>query len=60
MGLNAQNQLDGIYKDYYPDGSIKSISQYRDGKLDGEMRRFYPGGKPEYSVFFRNDTKHGP
>ena len=60
MGLNAQNQLDGIYKDYYPDGSIKSISQYRNGKLDGEMRRFYPGGKPEYSVFFRNDQKHGP
>ena len=29
------NKLDGFYKEYYPDGKIKIITNYKQNKLDG-------------------------
>lgn len=32
---------------YYPQGTIKQMTPYREGKIEGVMRLFGPGGEPE-------------
>ncbi len=48
---------DSVYKevvDYYPNGMIKEITNYRNDVKNGIYRKFYPDGWLEYQVNYKN------
>lgn len=45
-------QIDGQYDLYFPDGKLKSSSQYTRGELDGVHKTFYSSGNPEKEMTF--------
>ncbi|MEQ9619513.1 MAG: toxin-antitoxin system YwqK family antitoxin [Deltaproteobacteria bacterium] len=54
----SQNR-DGIVKDYYPDGKIKTEWMCRDGHLNGETKLYYGNGKLEKNSMYVNDVRQG-
>lgn len=44
-GNISGNQVNGIWRTYYPSGNLKSTVNYKDGKVDGEAFFFYDDGK---------------
>lgn len=49
----------GIFKNYYESGKIKSIEQYNDNKKNGKWSQFYENGQTDYEIEYLNDTKSG-
>lgn len=53
---------DSVYKevvDYYPNGMIKEITNYRNDVKNGIYRKFYPDGWLEYQVNYKNGYESG-
>ena len=49
--LNRKKRV-GNWKYFYPDGTLMSEENYRDGKLDGEQLVYYPDGQvTEFAVY---------
>lgn len=48
---------DGAWKDFYPDGSLKSQGNYNNGKQTGEWKFYYPDGKVEQTGKFNKSGK---
>lgn len=52
-------QCSYIKKEYYEDGSIKSMAHYnKQDSLDGELKTFYKSGKLESRQFYTNGIAH--
>ena len=45
--------------DYYEDGNIFSISNYKDGFLNGSFEEFHPNGKLASQGKYNNNNKVG-
>lgn len=45
----------GTWTAYYPNGKIQSITNYADGKLDGDYKYFHDNGQLWIEETFRND-----
>ncbi len=49
------NKLEGAFKAYHLDGTLKSFAEYRSGLLDGESISYYPDAKIEsYKKYEKN------
>lgn len=44
----------------YPDGAKFSESVFEQGILNGESKAFFPNGRVEHIVYFKNNKKDGP
>ncbi len=49
----------GLYTEYFKDGSIYQTIEYREGKKDGMMKEFFSGGQVKLEIPFREDKRHG-
>ena len=43
---NGKNQLDGWYKYYFPNGKLKEQGVFKNDKIVGTPKRYYPDGSP--------------
>ena len=55
MNLSA-----GLYKYYYPDGSVKEEQTKVNGILEGPTRSYYENGQLKEDTFFENNLLQGP
>ena len=51
--------IDGAYKEYYADGSVKATRNYVDGKVEGKFVQYYADGKIESEINFKNGMQEG-
>ena len=58
FSTNAAGDFDGPQAETYPDGTLKRITNYRDGEV-GEVTDFYPDGTIERVTPHQNGEMHG-
>jgi len=44
---------------YYKSGGVRSIVHYKDGKLNGILRKYYENGNVQLEYSYKNDIRHG-
>ena len=49
----------GIIKEYFDNGNIKSINNYLNDNLHGLCQTFFENGNLESSWLFKDDMRHG-
>lgn len=54
------DQPDGTYTAYFPNGQIKQIVTYRNGTLEGPATTFFPSGQKEHEFSYVNGQVDGP
>lgn len=54
---NAEGEKEGIWKEFYPSGQIKSFTTYTDGKKDGYSRKYSPVGLIESQTLYQKGEK---
>ncbi len=59
VGLH-ETVLNGVYKKFYPDGKIQSMSQYKNGKPEGYTREYYPNGRLSFIQTVHDGKINGP
>jgi len=52
-------KLDGSSKVWYPDGTLKSASNYKFGLAHGKWEKYYKNGKKMYEAYYSNGLKDG-
>lgn len=50
----------GLTKEFYPDGKIKSEIEYHDGKVNGLLKTYFQNGKIAEVSNWTNDLRNGP
>ncbi|MEM6523635.1 MAG: toxin-antitoxin system YwqK family antitoxin [Bacteroidota bacterium] len=50
---------DGLIKQFYPGGKIKSEIEYKNGKRDGLAKRYYKNGRVHQEITYLNNVKDG-
>lgn len=58
-GNYKEGLREGIFKEYYSDGSVKSERNFANGKIDGIHKEYYTNGKPEKEKGYKNGLEHG-
>lgn len=58
-GVTADGVRNGFFKEFYPDGKLKTQGAYRQGELNGPYRTFHPNGKIKLKAEFRAGEFHG-
>jgi antitoxin component YwqK of YwqJK toxin-antitoxin module len=53
------NPYTGEVRQFYENGNLRSVSTYRDGKLDGKFKQYWENGKPVLTGKFLNGEKTG-
>ncbi|MBL3657710.1 toxin-antitoxin system YwqK family antitoxin [Fulvivirga sediminis] len=56
---SKQKPKNGEVKQYRPDGSLKNVVNYMDGKKHGKASSYYANGKLHQSIDYINNKKHG-
>jgi len=56
---NKNHKKEGIYKEWYNDGSIKIICDYNNNNLHGSYNHFYQNGKFKYEYYMKHGVLHG-
>ena len=56
---NAAGDFDGPMVESYPDGTPRSITNFRNGKAEGESTFFSPDGTIESIMHYQNDELNG-
>jgi len=51
--------MDGLRKEYYPDGKLKSEINYRQAARDGMCRLYYENGQLQASGNYRDGLQEG-
>ena len=46
---------EGVIKQYYPEGKLLSLSEYKNGKIHGDFKAFYISGKIKRTDKYEND-----
>ena len=59
FSTNAAGDYDGPKVESYPDGTPRSIVNYRNDKMEGESTDYYPSGAIETVMPFQNGEIHG-
>lgn len=57
---DASNPFTGFVVEHYPDGTLKSRSAVRNGRLDGPSEGWFTNGTLQVREHFRDGTAHGP
>jgi antitoxin component YwqK of YwqJK toxin-antitoxin module len=52
--------MDGLRKEYYPDGKLKSEINYRQAARDGMCRLYYENGQVQAAGNYRDGLQEGP
>ena len=55
--IDEEGIKDGPWKEYFPNGALKSIGLYKKGKRQGEWKFYYPNGQMEQIGAYNNDGK---
>lgn len=59
-GTYKEGRKEGIYKEYYSDGSkVKKSTPYKEGKLNGIVTSYYTDGKPEKEKEYSMSVENG-
>jgi uncharacterized protein len=58
-GIFLNNELSGIWKDFYTDGTLKQILPYEEGKLNGTIKYYYADGSLYQKAEYTNDLQNG-
>jgi antitoxin component YwqK of YwqJK toxin-antitoxin module len=59
--LNGDTIAEGQSRFYYPNGQLKEVSNWKDGKLNGQYKKFHNNGMLYYSLNYINGVvKDGP
>lgn len=53
------NLLSGVFKEYFPDGKLKTEGQYVNDKLHGELKKYHPNSKLFFHERYKNGVRHG-
>lgn len=56
--LNLTNYT-GKYKTYYPNGKLKSVMDYKNGKVDGKFIAYYKDGRIHYTSNLKHGERNG-
>lgn len=59
--IKDPKRINGKYIDYHPNGKIKEVSNYKDGKLHGEFLSYYKDGSSSVRAIYidgKYDYKH--
>lgn len=59
QGAVVRGERDGQWTSYFPNGIIRSRSDYRAGKRDGPVEVFHNNGMPYYTGQYREEVKVG-
>ena len=59
FSTNAAGDFDGPVAHSYPDGTLKSITNYHNGKKEGKSSSFYPDGSIKTVMYYQNDELNG-
>src|SRR6185312_216664 len=51
--------LNGLYKEFFPDGKLSFRASFKEGKPDDTCTAFYENGKLEYAEKFKDGKKEG-
>lgn len=54
-----EEEFDGVVKEYYPTGELKSVTKYDNGEKDGVFKAYYKNGKIKTRGRYREDKKVG-
>lgn len=54
------SQIDGVYKAFYPNGTLKLEKTYVNQKIEGILRVYYPDGTLKEHVTFKDNNENGP
>lgn len=57
--LLQNGKLEGLQKEYYPNGKLKRQTNYKNGKLEGYHKVYYENGKLESEYPYKNDKLEG-
>ena len=52
-------RVDGVSKGWYPNGQIKTINTYKDGKLDGLWTGWYSDGQKKWEYTYKDGKEDG-
>jgi antitoxin component YwqK of YwqJK toxin-antitoxin module len=58
--FGAYDMVNGVKRESYPNGSIKSECTLKNGKPEGVMKQFYPNGKLCITTTYLAGVKNGP
>lgn len=58
-GLMKDNERDGVWNFYLPNGFLSSIENYRKGKLEGESKAFHTNGNVSGVYLYKNGERNG-
>jgi antitoxin component YwqK of YwqJK toxin-antitoxin module len=53
--VDESGKYQGPFEEYYPDGTLKSKGEYKDGKKVGKWMYYYPNGVEEQVGVYKND-----
>lgn len=56
-GSFAADVPDGEWKEYYPSGKMRSLTEYKGGKIHGKRTRFYESGIGMSEEYYQNGLK---
>ncbi len=57
--INKDSIMDGFFKEYYPEGSIRSMQNYKNGQLDSIATFYYENGRVEKILNYVYDSLVG-
>lgn len=58
--LNGQGQEEREATYFYKTGTVQARLPYRNGKIEGLVKRYYPNGQLESTEFYKNGETFGP
>jgi len=58
LGCNVHAK-DGVQKDYYATGVLKSVKSYQNGVLNGITREYYEVGTLKHAINYKNNQING-
>jgi|GEM_PF-649063 len=58
-GFKRNDNYEGYWRIYHPDGWKYSAGRYHNGKRQGVWEKYYPGGGRQRQVTFVDDVEHG-
>ncbi len=56
---SAKSQKNGLVKQHYPSGAVKTEIEYKDGKRHGLAKRYYENGLLHQEITYENNIKQG-
>lgn len=59
LSFAAESVPDGVKKEYYSNGKVKSETIYKDGKPNGQSTTYYENGKKDSEIAYENGIPVG-